>query len=158
MTYEELLIDADDAGIVVKEKKLNGSNGRVWNNRVAIRRSIPTSVEKSCVLAEEIGHYYTSSGDITRLGSIESQKQELKARLYGYNLKIGLVGIIKAYQYGCRNRYEMADFLDVTEEYLTEAINCYRSKYGKYVLFDNYTIYFEPYFGVLELKSAEVFK
>ena len=37
MTYEELLIDADDAGIVVKEKKLNGSDGRVWNNRVAIR-------------------------------------------------------------------------------------------------------------------------
>ena len=59
MTYDELLIDADAAGLIVKEKKLNSSDGRIWNNRVAIRRSIPTSVEKSCVLAEEIGHYYT---------------------------------------------------------------------------------------------------
>lgn len=158
MTYEELLINADNAGIIVKEKPLKSSDGRIWNNRVAIRGNITTSVEKSCVLAEEIGHYYTSSGDITRLRNGNEQRQEYQARLYGYNLKIGLVGIINAYQYGCRNLYEMADFLDVTEEYLTEAINCYRSKYGKYVLFDNYTIYFEPYFGVLELKSAEVSK
>lgn len=152
MTYDELLIGADDAGIIVKEKKLNSSDGRIWNNRIAIRRNIPTYTEKSCVLAEELGHYYTSSGDITRLGNTESQKQERKARLYGYNLKIGLIGIIKAYKHGCRNRYEMADFLDVTEEYLTEAISCYKSKYGCYVSFDNYAICFEPYLGVIELK------
>lgn len=153
MTYEELLIDADDAGIVVKEKKLNGSDGRVWNNRVAIRRNIPTSIEKSCVLAEEIGHYYTSSGDITRLENDSAQKQEYRARLYGYNLKIGLIGIIKAYQHGCRDLFEMADFLDVTVEYLIEAIKRYRSKYGPYVTFDNYTICFEPFFGIAEIKS-----
>lgn len=151
MTYEELLIDADNAGIVVKEKKLNSSDGRVWNNRVAIRRSIPTSIEKSCVLAEEIGHYYTSSGDITRLDNEIAQKQEHQARLYGYNLKIGLIGIIKAYQHGCRNLFEMADFLDVTEEYLSKALDCYKGKYGRCVTFDNYAIYFEPCLGILDM-------
>lgn len=152
MTYDELLIEADDAGLIVKEKRLNSSDGRIWNNRVAIRKNIPTSIEKSCVLAEELGHYYTSSGDITRLNNANNQKQEYKARLYGYNLKIGLLGIIKAYQHGCHNLYEMAEFLDVTEEFLAEAIDCYKSKYGKYVSFDNYAIYFEPCLGVMELK------
>ena len=50
------------------------------------------------------------------------QKQEYRARLYGYNLKIGLTGLIRAYEAGCRNLYEMVDFLDATEEYLKEHI------------------------------------
>ena len=73
------------------------------------------------------------------------QKQEYRARLYGYNLKIGLAGLIRAYEAGCRNLYEMADFLDATEEYLKKAIQCYRSKYGVCTAIDNYVIYFEPF-------------
>ena len=108
--------------------------------------------EESCVLAEEIGHYYTSSGDITRLDNEIAQKQEHQARLYGYNLKIGLIGIIKAYQHGCRNLFEMADFLDVTEEYLSRALDCYKRKYGCCATFDNYAIYFEPCLEILDMR------
>ena len=49
---------------------------------------------------------------------------------------------------------EMADFLDATEEYLREAIRCYRSKYGVCAAIDNYVIYFEP-FAVMRIISAE---
>ena len=51
---------------------------------------------------------------------VENRKQEYHARLYGYNLKIGLTGLIRAYEAGCRNLYEMAEYLDATEEYLKE--------------------------------------
>lgn len=152
MNYEELLNKAESDGLIVKEKPISGSDGRMYGNRVAIRYDIPTTKEKSCVLAEEIGHYKTTYGDITRTDSITDMKQEYRARLYGYNIKIGLIGIIKCYEYGCRTLHEMAEFLDVTEEYLNEAISTYRKKYGTCVAVDNYAIYFEPALGVMKLE------
>lgn len=74
---------------------------------------------------------------------IMNRKQEYRARFYGYNLKIGLTGLIRAYEAGCRNFFEMAEFLDATEEYLKEAIQCYKSKYGICAVVDNYIIYFD---------------
>lgn len=145
MTYEQLLTTADQNGLLVKEKKLAKHDGLLKGKRIAIRKDIETQAEKSCVLAEELGHHYTSSGDILDQDSIMKQKQEYRARLYGYNLKIGLTGLIRAYEAECRNLYEMADFLDSTEEYLKKAIQCYRSKYGVCTAIDNYVIYFEPF-------------
>ena len=148
MTYDELLMQADFEGLNVKEKPLSSGDGRIFNNRIAIRRDISTTIEKSCVLAEEIGHYRTGTGDITRLDTVSDQKQEYKARMAGYDIKIGLSGIICAFEKGVRSKAEMADYLDVTEEYLTAALDAYRKKYGKYVSFEKYTISFEPYFSV----------
>ena len=154
MNYEQLLTAADQNGLLVKEKKLAKHDGLLKGKRIAIRKDIETQAEKSCVLAEELGHHYTSSGDILDQDNIMKQKQEYRARLYGYNLKIGLTGLIRAYEAGCRNLYEMAEFLDATEEYLREAIQCYRSKYGVCVAVDNYAIYFEP-FAVMRIIATD---
>lgn len=154
MNYEQLLTAADQEGLLVKEQPLTGHDGLIRGSRIAIRKDIETQAEKSCVLAEEIGHYRTSSGNILDQNKVESRKQEYRARLYGYNLKIGLAGLIRAYEARCRNRYEMAEYLDVTEEYLEEAIDCYKAKYGLYVSIDNYLIYFEP-FVVIKIISTE---
>ena len=154
MNYEQLLTAADQEGLLVKEQPLTGHDGLIRGSRIAIRKNIETQAKKSCVLAEEIGHYHTSSGNILDQNKVESRKQEYRARLYGYNLKIGLAGLIRAYEARCRNRYEMAEYLDVTEEYLEEAIDCYKAKYGLYASADNYIIYFEP-FVVIKIISTE---
>ena len=156
MTYEELQDHAYMDGIDVVERpfKSNNIKGLYCNGVVAVNKDIETQKEKSCVLAEEIGHDRTSSGDILDQTDIMNRKQEYRARFYGYNLKIGLTGLIRAYEAGCRNLYEMAEFLDATEEYLREAIQCYRSKYGICVAVDNYIIYFEP-FAVMKYVAAE---
>ena len=154
MNYEQLLTAADQEGLLVKEQPLTEHDGLIRGSRIAIRKDIEAQAEKSCVLAEEIGHYRTSSGNILDQNKVESRKQEYRARLYGYNLKIGLVGLIRAYEARCRNRYEMAEYLDVTEEYLEEAIDCYKAKYGLYVSIDNYLIYIEP-FVVIKIISTE---
>lgn len=151
MNYDTLLAKADSHGLVVKEKNLVSSDGRIKRNKIAIRKDIDTEVEKSCVLAEELGHYYTSSGDVLDQKDAMNRKQEYRARLYGYNLKIGLTGIIQAYEAGARNLYEMAEFLDVTEKYLMEALECYKSKYGIYAEIDNYIIYFNPKLAVMKI-------
>ena len=154
MTYEQLLTAANQNDLLVKEQPLTDHNGLLRGKRIAIRKDIETQAEKSCVLAEEIGHHCTSSGNILNQTDVMNQKQEYRARLYGYNLKIGLTGLIRAYEAGCRNLYEMAEFLDATEEYLKEAIQCYSSKYGTCVAVDNYIIYFEP-FAVMKFVAVE---
>ena len=55
MNYEDLLIEYDTEDIVIKEKPLQSINGRIFNNRIAIRHDINT-VDKTCMLAEELGH------------------------------------------------------------------------------------------------------
>ena len=154
MNYEQLLTATDQEGLLVKEQPLTGHDGLICGSRIAIRKDIETQAEKSCVLAEEIGHYRTSFGNILDQSKVENRKQEYRARLYGYNLKIGLAGLIRAYEARCRDRYEMAEYLDVTEEYLEEAIDCYKAKYGLYASVDNYIIYFEP-FAVIKIISTE---
>ena len=151
MTYEELLIQSDSKDIQVKEFPLREDDGRINGNRIGIRKDIPTQAEKSCVLAEELGHYHTTYGDILDLDNVQNRKQELRARMCGYDRLIGLKGIIQTYKRGCRNPAEMAEELDVTEEYLLEALNAYRSKFGTRTTADGYVIYFEPSLAVMKL-------
>ena len=64
---------------------------------------------------------------------------------------IGLQGLIKAFDNNCTSKYETANFLGVTEEYLLEAIKLYQQKYGNYVELDNYIIQFNyPGIGVMK--------
>lgn len=150
MTYENLLIEADNAGIIVKELPLQASDGRCSGHRIAIRSSIQTSAQKADVLAEELGHYHTTVGRIIEQDSINHRKQEYAARLWAYDKRIGLSGIIAGYLNRCQNTYELAEFLDVSEEFLTAALMCYRKKYGCSAKQDGYIILFEPALAVME--------
>ena len=150
--YEELLHEAINDGISVDEDyAFKGEfSGLYIDGNIALSDRLHTAPEKVCVLAEELGHHHTSVGDIIDMTDIQNRKQERQARLWGYNKLIGLTGIINAFRAGCQNRHEIAELLDVTEEYLQECINCYRDKYGVYVEVDNYIIYFIPYLAVME--------
>lgn len=143
-SYEILLSEASENGLIVKEKPLKYNNGRIKGSRVAIRQDLSTSVEKACVLAEELGHHYTTYGNILDQSDTSNRKQELRARAWAYNKQIGLLGLIRAYEHGCRNRFEIAEYLEVTEEVLEECLVFYRNKYGKRTNVDNYVVYFIP--------------
>ena len=149
MEYEKLLEEADGEFLIIKEKPLKAYSGRIKGNKIAIKKDM-NMVDKACTLAEELGHYYTTVGNILDQSSASIRKQERRARIWAYNKMIGLNGIIRAYEHGCRSKSDMADYLDVTEEFLQEAINCYTEKYGLYKEIDNYMILFQP-LGVLEL-------
>lgn len=149
MDYETLLKEADSQDIVVKEKPLRAHAGRIKGNKIAIKMDM-TTVEKACTLAEELGHYYTTVGNILDQSDPQSRKQELRARLIGYNKMVGLLGIIKAYKERCRNLSEMAEHLGVSEPFLAESLERYRMKYGCKVEVDNYIILFEPQLAVIE--------
>ena len=150
MKYDDLLIEADNNNLITKEKPLKANKGRIKGNRIAIKKDMST-IEKGCVLAEELGHYYTTTGNILDQNLASNRKQEQIARLWSYNKLIGLRGIINSHNAGCSNKYEMADFLNVTVEFLEEAIKKYTDKYGICTTLDNYIIYFIPNIGVMKL-------
>lgn len=73
------------------------------------------------------------------------------ARSKAHDRLIGLERLIEAYEHGCGSRYEMAAFLDVTEEFLEEALERYRNRYGDGVRCGKHMIKFEPWLTVTEM-------
>lgn len=149
MTYDTMLLATDSFGLIVREKDLQAYDGRIKGRRVAIRKSIPTNKQKACVLAEELGHYITSAGDLLDGDSVNARKQERRARMWAYDLQVGLSGIIRAKHNGCRNAYEIADYLDVPQSFLCACLDSYRQKYGEATRYHGYIVRFEPYLDVL---------
>ena len=145
-TFEHLEDEACKDGINIVNRNFNSKRikGLYCDGTVALNSKIETSAERACVLAEELGHHHTSVGVIIDLSDAQNRKQERQARLWAYNNRIGLYGLIRAYEHGCTSRYDIAEYLNVTEEFLEDAVNTYRDKYGVYTTIDNYIVYFIP--------------
>ncbi len=141
--YEELLIEAEELGLTVEEKPLISSYGRIKGNRVLIKGNLPIYT-KTCTLAEEVGHHKTTVGNIIDQTNSDNQKQEYVARKWAYTKLIKLRDLIKASKNGCRNIYETAEYLEVTEKFLDDTLKYYNSKYGIYTEFNNHIIFFNP--------------
>ncbi|BDF03035.1 ImmA/IrrE family metallo-endopeptidase [[Clostridium] hylemonae] len=144
--YEELLGEAAAEGISIDENyTFSGkTSGLYVDNNIALSSSLKTTDEKACVLAEELGHHHTTVGNIVDLTSSGNRKQERQARVWAYNKQIGLKGLISAYEHNCSNRHDTAEFLEVTEEFLQEALDYYCGRYGTGTIADGYYIMFIP--------------
>lgn len=150
VTLEELEMEAWKHGIAVFYKELNSDRikGLYCNKVILINSCLKTSREKACVLAEELGHHFTSVGIIVDTRDLGNCKQEWQARLWAYNRMFGLEGLIRAYEKGCREDYEYAEELNVTTQFLREALQCYQGKYGNSVTVGEYQLSFIPCFSV----------
>lgn len=150
--YEELLQEADEQGISVDESYHFNSNllGLYIDKNIALSDRLFMLRQKTDVLAEELEHYYATAGNILDQSNVSNRKQERLARFRAYNRRIGLSGIIKGYQNHCQNLHELAECLDVTEEFLVDALDCYKEKYGTSVKYKGHTIIFEPTLTVIE--------
>ena len=60
---KNMLVEAEGNNLITREKSLLAHKGRIKGDRIAISRNL-TETEKKCVLAEELRHYYTGTGDI----------------------------------------------------------------------------------------------
>ncbi len=152
--YEKLLDNATKDNVKVIENYLFESyrfKGLYCDGVVALNKNLKTDAERTCILAEELGHHYTAVGDILDQSAVANRKQEMHGRILAYNRLVGLRGIIDAYNHHCQGLSEAAEYLGVTEEFLNDTLIYYKNKYGVYTTIDNYTIIFEPSIAVLEL-------
>lgn len=119
--YEKLLAEFEDE-ILIEEHSmiLDGlyCDGCAW-----IREDM-TTAEKLCILAEEIGHHKTSSGDILNLGLASNAKQEEKARRWAYRKLLPEPLIAEAIKKSS-SFTEAAEELGVSEDFLIDAIIYY---------------------------------
>lgn len=150
---EKLEQEAFEDKVIVHDYYLGEESlkGIYIDGNIAINTSVNNTTEKACVLAEELGHHHTSVGNILNMENISNRKQERQARFWGYNKLIGLTGIVQAFEAGCQSIHEAAEFLEVTEEYLLEAVECYQDKYGTCKEIGNYIIYFIPNLAVIKM-------
>ena len=147
MNYLNLALEVEHEGIKVHEYKFKNLKlkGLYTDGVITLNSSYRASeAEKTCILAEEIGHYHTSYGNILNQKDKRNVKQEKRARNWAYEKLVPLDMLIEAYLSGIRNRNELAAFLEVTEDFIGHAIKHYYEKYGLYVNYKDYLIYFEP--------------
>lgn len=151
MEYEDLLKEADNNGIDVIEMNFKGDSKGIYSDDVIALSSNATDKEKNCILSEELGHHYTTYGNIVDETSTNNIKQEKRARNWGYEKLVGIVDLVNAFEKGIRSKHEIAEYLNITEEFLGQAIQHYREKYGICYEIDSYLVYFEPNLIILKM-------
>lgn len=143
--YERLVCDAESQGLHVIEKEFkSAAKGLCKGNKIGISSKLNSVVEKRCVLAEEMAHAFFTVGNILDLNDLQNRKQEVFARRQAFEALLPLSLLVEAYEYGCRLQHEIAEHLEVTEEFLLDSLYHYQTKHGLYARYKNYIVYFSP--------------
>lgn len=109
--------------------------------------------ELPCTIGEEIAHYLTTVGDITKQKTLAEKKQERQARTLGAAIVVSPYDIIACYENGYKTIAESTNFLQVTVETLKTAIEYYARKFDGINTENNYTLLFQKNGTVAVLKS-----
>lgn len=114
----------------IKEKHLNyGFKGLYSNGIIFIEKSL-CHIEKKCILAEELGHHFTTSGEIIDLRNIINIKQEKKAHMWAVNELVSCADFLNAIRlFDCD--YKIAEYLEITKWFLDDV-------YSVYDIYNNY--------------------
>ncbi|NDQ79789.1 toxin [Staphylococcus aureus] len=141
--YEETLIQHDY--IEVREADVLPDNlDGVWlGDLILIKRGL-SDREKAGILFEELAHNKLTYGDIADYSIFNNRKFENYARRHGFTSAVPLHEIVEAYNYGVRNLYELSEYLQLSEEYILEAIENYKKIYGIGTHYGEYSITLEP--------------
>ncbi len=98
------------------------------NKKIICLRSRMSACRRLCTLAEEYGHVITSWGDARSMDPAEMTRQEARAIAYAIELVVPLEKLYKAHDVGVRNAFECAEYLGVTEEFLTWVFAYYEAR------------------------------
>ena len=119
--YEELMARYDNLHIEERPMKNDGlyADDCIW-----INGNMP-ECRRYCILAEEIGHYETSVGDILDQTNTNNRRQERAARKWAYEEILPVENILFAAQDGHTEIWDMAEYLEVDEAFLKDALRYY---------------------------------
>lgn len=121
--YEALIAEYEDE-VTAEDYDTQGSDGFYCDSYVLIKKKMLTC-RKTCVFAEELGHHFTSAGDILDLDDINSLKQEHKARVWAYHKLLPIENVYAAAMQGYTESWQMAEYFDLDEEFVMDALKHY---------------------------------
>ena len=150
-SLEKLQQTAADMGLEVLDYHFDSDriHGLCCDHVIALNSQLPDSIARACVLEEEIAHYDLTVGDIIIESVPANSKQEHKARMLAYTRRVSLELLISSLRAGYRTASDIAEYMEVTEEFLTAAIEEYRAKYGHYVKVGDDWLMLEPAVGLV---------
>ncbi|MDK8645795.1 ImmA/IrrE family metallo-endopeptidase [Staphylococcus condimenti] len=151
--YENLISKYNHLTITETDMLPSFQSGMCFNDQIYINSNRSEAVKLE-TLAEEIAHHKLTYGDITDQSKFNNRKFEGYARRYAMEQIISLQGIIDAFKSDCHNLYELASFFEVSNNYVLDAIENYKSKFGLSTYYKGYVIKFEP-LQVFEYKNIE---
>lgn len=127
--------------------------GLYIDGAIYIKKGIKTTAEKESIIAEELGHHYTTQGNILDQKNGNAAKQEETARRWSYEYKVPLESFVEAHNRRL-DHFDMIEDLGITEEFFNRALDYYKAKFGNFTTCGDYIIYFDP-LGVMELKEEK---
>ena len=141
--YEDLVIK--NKHIPIDDRiALKGDFEGLYDNGVILIDKNLSETRKAEVLYEELAHHKLTYGNILDQSKFNNRKFENYARRYGYENALPLRIIVEAHNYGISNLYELAEYVQLSEEYIVEILKHYKNKYGIGTHYGEYLITFDP--------------
>ena len=141
--YEELCIKNDWIEIEETNRLPKFQPGLYINGKIFINSNL-SETRKTEVLYEELAHHKLTYGNILDQSKDINRKFENYARRHGYEAALPLRIIVEAHNYGISNLYELAEYVQLSEEYIVEILKHYKNKYGIGTHYGEYLITFDP--------------
>ena len=141
--YEDLVIK--NKHIPIDDRiALKGDFEGLYDNGVILIDKNLSETRKAEVLYEELAHHKLTYGNILDQSKWINRKFENYARRHGYEVALPIRIIIEAHHFGVSNLYELAQYVQLSEEYVLEILEHYKQKHGIGTHYGNYSITFEP--------------
>ena len=141
--YENMLIEHDYIEVRETDVMPNDLHGLWLGDLILIKRNL-SETRKAEVLYEELAHHKLTYGNILDQSKWINRKFENYAKRHGYEAALPLRIIVEAHHYGVSNLYELAQYVQLSEEHVLEILEYYKNKYGLDARYGNYVIKFEP--------------
>ena len=140
--FEELCIKNDWIEIEETNRLPKFQPGFYINGKIYINSNL-SERRKAEVLYEELAHHKLTYGNILDQSKNINRKFENYARRHGYEAALPLRIIVEAHHYGVSNLYELAEYVQLSEEYIAEILKHYKNKYGIGTHYGEYLITFD---------------
>ena len=141
--YEQLLTENEHIKIRDTHSLPDGYSGFYNDGIILIDKNLPET-RKAEVLYEELAHHKLTYGNILDQSKWINRKFESYARRHGYEAALPLRIIVEAHHYDVSNLYELAEYVQLSEEHVLEILEYYKTKHGLTTRYGKYVIQFEP--------------
>lgn len=141
--YEQLLAENEHIKIKDTHSLPDGYSGFYKDGIILIDKDL-SETRKAEVLYEELAHHKLTYGNILDQSKDINRKFENYARRHGYEAALPLRIIVEAHHYGVKNLYELAEYVQLSEEHVLEILEHYKQKHGIGTHYGDYSITFEP--------------
>ena len=141
--YEQLLAENEHIKIKDTHSLPHGYSGFYKDGIILIDKNL-SETRKAEVLYEELAHHKLTYGNILDQSKWINRKFENYAKRHGYEAALPLRIIVEAHSYGVSNLYELAQYVQLSENYIIEILEHYKSKFGIGTHCGDNVITFEP--------------